>query len=76
MTHSLMTRYYQLIEHARQAGLLSAIKLSFYKSEEILPVEKDLHHLKEVKCNFDESQYRIVEIDHTQIATFPYIYYL
>jgi GNAT superfamily N-acetyltransferase len=74
MKSAMKTRYYQFLEHARQEGLCSAIKLTIYKCEEILPVEKDLNEIKKVKCSFDESRYQIVELHQDNRASFPFTY--
>ena len=74
MRKALTTRYYQFREHAQVESLISAVKMSLYKHEVILPVEKDLGQLKEVKPNFDSSRYSIVEIDQDSLTTSSYTY--
>lgn len=48
MLSSLKTRYFQFLEHCRQEDFLSACRIAIYKSEEIVPAEKDLDTLRPV----------------------------
>lgn len=72
--NTLRTRYFQFLEHAEKEGFSSAVKRTIYKSEVIMPVEKVLGELKKVKCSFDESLYRIVELSRENSASFPFTY--
>jgi GNAT superfamily N-acetyltransferase len=42
-------KYLQFREHAQEHGLLSALWFTLYKTEEVVPVEKDLSELKPLK---------------------------
>ena len=51
----LINRYHQFREYWRKKGLFSAIVRSLYKEEEVVPVEKNLNTLEELKPkNFEE----------------------
>jgi hypothetical protein len=43
-------KYLQFLEHGLEKGFWSALKITFYKFEEAVPVEKDLTSLRPVKA--------------------------
>ena len=48
MRSLLRTKYFQFLEHWRQTGFWSACKTTLYKSEELVPTQRDLDSLPSV----------------------------
>jgi GNAT superfamily N-acetyltransferase len=60
MLSLLKMKYNQFVEHLRQNGLISALKIMLYKYEEAVPVEKNLTSLKSL--NYKRENLDIIEI--------------
>ncbi|WP_225071404.1 hypothetical protein [Desulfuromonas sp. CSMB_57] len=74
MRELMMTKYYQFLEHWHQFGFFSALKISLYKQEEMVPAERDLHSLPALKksslANLDildlgEQEYHFMDLKYT-----------
>ncbi len=57
----IRTKYLQFLEHCRQEGFGSACKTTLYKYEEMVPTEKFLDDLREVKPP-DEGFYEFLDL--------------